>query len=111
MATFTYTPDFNASKQKQPIVSKVQFGDGYVNRISKGINSQPETWSLTFANRSAEEGDAIDAFLATQGGTEAFDWTTPNGDAKKFICSTWNVAIVNGSYRTVTATFDEVFDP
>ena len=110
MSVFTYIPDFGASKQKQPVVSKIQFGDGYSQRIARGINNQPQTWNLTFSNRSEAEGDAIDGFLEARGGVEPFDWVTPEGVTKQFICSTWNVATVNGTYRTVTATFDEVFD-
>lgn len=107
---FSFIPDFGATKQKKPVVSKIQFGDGYSQRIAKGINNQPETWQLTFANRSQADGDAIDAFLEARGGVEPFDWETPEGVTKQFVCSDWSVAVVNGSYRTVTATFEEVFD-
>ena len=82
MATFTYTPDFDASEEQRPVVRRVQFGDGYEQRLAYGLNTQPVSWRLTFRNRTNTERDNINTFLEARGGTESFDWTPPYGSAR-----------------------------
>jgi phage-related protein len=36
------TPDFRASKKSEPAVRSVQFGDGYQQRITFGLNQDPK---------------------------------------------------------------------
>jgi phage-related protein len=42
MATFSYTPDFGATKKSQPAVRTAKFGDGYEQRVQFGINQNPK---------------------------------------------------------------------
>ncbi len=109
--SFEFIPDFGASKSKKPSVTKIQFGDGYAQRIAYGINTSPETWGVNFSNRDQAEADAIDAFLEARGAVEPFSWTTPDGNEKNFTCEEWSRTIQNGSYYTISATFLECFDP
>lgn len=109
--TFSYTPEFGAVKTSKPTVTKIQFGDGYSQRLAYGINNQPESWGLTFANRDQAEADAIDAFLSARGGVDPFSWETPEGNDKNFICEEWTRSITAAGLFTITATFMEVFDP
>lgn len=110
MATFTYTPDFGAQLTKSPSVRSVKFSDGYEQRLTYGINTNPQVWSLTFAQRTDAEANAIDAFLTTERGVTAFDWTPPNGTAAKFICREWTRTLDRANLNTVTAKFEQVFD-
>lgn len=111
MATFTYTPDFGAAVSITPTVRAVRFGDGYEQRLTYGINTQPQEWSLRFSVRDADETAAIDSFLATAGGKDWFYWTPPNtSTALKFVCRDWNRSIDNAAYSTITAKFTQVFD-
>lgn len=112
MAAFTYTPDFGASASKEPRVRRAAFGDGYEQRQVFGLNTQPEVWSLRFANRDKTEADAIMAFLAARGGAESFDWTPPDeAESRRFVCRSWSRSIDRFNLYTVTATFEEVFAP
>ena len=90
MATFTFTPSFTADLEEQPIIRRVKFGDGYEQRLSYGLNTQPKKWSLQFLNCTDTERDNILTFLRTQGAAESFDWTDPNSYAGKWICERWN---------------------
>ena len=109
--TFTFTPDNGATKVKKPNVRSTQYGDGYEQRVTYGINQNPAVWQLTFSNRDYTETDAIEAFLDAREGTESFDWTPPNeATALKFICREWNVRTVNAAYKSLTATFEQVFE-
>jgi len=111
MATFSYTPEFSSSKSNKPSVKKTQFGDGYESRISIGMNSNPDSWDLQFVNRQDTEGDAIISFFEARGGTEAFDWTPPNGTSGKYVCSEWNRTLVKYNLSTITAKFYRVYEP
>lgn len=112
MPTFTYTPDFGASKKSKPAVTPVKFADGYEQRISQGINTIPKTWDLTFALRDDTEADAIDAFLEARGAQESFSWTPPNSSTSyKFVCREWNRSIDHVNKSTITAVFEQVFEP
>lgn len=112
MATFTYIPDFGAQVQIKPRVRAVTFGDGYQQRQSDGINTQPQVWTLQWQNRDNTEAAAIKSFLATRAGVEAFDWTPPNEvTAIRVVCSEWSVATVKFNLNNVSATFTQVFEP
>lgn len=77
MATFTFTPDFDAAENSEPRIRKVQFADGDVeHRLRFGLNTNPKLYDLTFANRTDTEADQIEAFFDALGAAEAFDWTS-----------------------------------
>lgn len=111
MATFTYTPSFTATEQSQPRVRTVQFGDGYSQRLRYGLNTDPKIWRLIFSNRSDAERNNILAFLEARQGTQAFDWTSPRGNSGKYICTEWNMDMLNCNNNTIAATFVQVFEP
>ena len=112
MTTFTYYPDYGASLQQTPRVRTVRFGDGYEQRLSYGINNNLQVWQLQFASRTNAEIQAILAFLDARGGTESFDWTTPNGLAgRQWVCRQWTQTITAFNINAVQATFEEVAEP
>ena len=105
MATFTYTPSFEASESSKPRAHKFQAGDGYEQRIRFGLHTDAKEWSLTFMNRDNTERDAILAFLEARAGVESFDWTPPRGYAGKYVCEEWQANLLNCNNNTVTAKF------
>jgi phage-related protein len=111
MATFTYTPSFTADLEEQPIIRRVRFNDGYEQRISFGLNTQPKKWSLQFSNRTDTERDNILAFLRARAGVESFSWTDPTGYAGKWICVQWNANLVSCNFNNISAVFEQVFEP
>lgn len=112
MATFpSISPTYGAQKTSQPAVRKVQFGDGYSQRLVFGLNQNPKTWSLTW-EVSETDADTIENFLDARGGAESFDWTPPDtGTSYKWICEQWNKTIPYLNRATITATFVQVFEP
>jgi len=111
MATFTFTPSFEATESSQPRVRKFQAGDGYEQRIRFGLNTDPKEWTLVFSERSDDERDQITAFLDARAGVEAFDWTTPRGIPGKYVCESWQVTLRACNFNTIQATFRQVFEP
>jgi phage-related protein len=112
MAEFTWIPDFGSAKQVKPAVAMIQFGDGYSQRATKGINTIAKNWDVRFSMRDTEEALEIDEFLEARGGVESFDWTPPNeSEAGKYICLEWSRVPENSQMNTITARFLEVFEP
>ena len=118
MATFDETtvgadvcPDFQASKASKPEVKSAKFGSGYEQRTTFGINQNPKSWSLEWANRTTADIAAIEAFFDARAGAESFDWTPPDSvTSYKWVCREWNKAMTVPAYATVTATFEQVFE-
>lgn len=108
--TFIWQPSYGSSSSTKPDVSVTQFGDGYESRLPNGINSRRRKWHVIFENRPTATADSIEAFLDTQNATKSFLWTPPTGLAGKWVCREWNGQPTGPQTRTVSATFDEVFE-
>ena len=64
MATFpSIDADYGASKKAAPRVRQVQFGSGYSQRATFGINQDPKVWTLVWENRTATDTNTIEADL------------------------------------------------
>jgi phage-related protein len=113
MATFpSITPSYGAQKTSQPRVRSIQYGDGYSQRLTFGLNQNPKQWDLTWQNITEANSDTIESFLDARGGAESFDWTPPDSATSyKWICSQWNKTIPYVNRATITATFVQVFEP
>lgn len=109
-SVFTWIPTYGSAVKKKTNAHRIQFGDGYEQRISTGLNNLRRTWDLTFANRTNVVADAIDAFLSQANGKDYFTWVPPHGPVGKWVCVEWEVQQTSLTTRTVTATFEEVFD-
>lgn len=114
MSVFIWTPEFGATNNPTATVIEAKFGDGYSQRQAAGMNSVSDVWTLSFNNRSPEEGAAIKAFLKARGGREAFDWTPPFETTPiKVVCraGNWSVVTIKGGFVSVSAKFEQVFEP
>lgn len=112
MATFpSITPTYGFVKSSAPNVRAIQFGSGYQQRAQFGINQNPKNYQLTF-EVSETDADTIEAFLDARGAVENFDFTPPGeSSSSKFICREWSKSIPYLNRATVTATFEQVFEP
>ena len=110
MAVFTYTPTYEATEVSKPRVRRFQAGDGYEQRITFGLNTDPKEWQLVFSNRTDTERELIVGFFETAGGSQSFDWTPPRGVAGKYVCDDWQVTLSNYNNSQIRATFREVFE-
>lgn len=111
MATFSYTATYGASVEESPRVRVVNFGDGYEQRLSYGINTSPRKWNLSFKARDNTDANAIIAFFQARNAVENFDWTPPYGSAAKWVCRQWSRSVVSNGISDISATFEEVFEP
>lgn len=113
MATFpSYEPTYSATKKSEPTVRTAQFGDGYQQRVTFGLNQNPKEWSLTF-NVSEDDADVIEAFLDARAADAAsFDWTPPDSvTSYKWICPSWTRELFSVDRSRIDVTFRQVFEP
>ena len=112
MATFpSINPTYGLQKTSAPNVRIAQFGSGYSQRSTFGINQNPKSYSLTF-EVSETDADTIETFLDARGGAENFDFTPPGeSSSSKFICREWSKSIPYLNRATIQATFEQVFEP
>ena len=89
MATFpSITPTYGIQKSSAPNFKRQQFGDGFSQRLTFGLNQNPKTFSLTF-EVSETDADTIETFLDARAANnmESFDFTPPGeSSSSKFIC-------------------------
>ena len=113
MATFpNYNPQYSATKRSQPQQRVTQFGDGYQQRTSFGLNQDPKVWSLTF-NVKDSDADTIETFLEARGKDGAsFDWSPPDETTTyKWICRGFGREMFDSDRSRITASFEQVFEP
>ena len=114
MATFpAITASYGAQKTSKPVVRTTQFGDGYEQRTTFGLNQNPKEWSLTWQNITEANADTIETFLDARAADGAsFDWTPPDSATSyKWVCQQWDKTIPYTGRATITATFRQVFEP
>ena len=112
MATFPdVSPDYSASKKAKPSVRIAQFGSGYSQRTTFGLNQDPKTWSLKWEYLTSTDANTIEDFLEARGGVEAFDWSPPDDTSTyKWICRQWDKTLDVPLRFTIQATFEQVFE-
>jgi len=114
MATFpNIAPDYGLSKESAPVVRKVQFGDGYEQRLRFGLNQNPKAWDITWNNITNADANTIEDFLNARALDYAsFTWTPPDsGVAYKWVCEQWNKTMNAFNRNTIKAKFRQVFEP
>ncbi len=108
--TFIWIPTYGTALTQKPSVSVNKFGDGYEQRVAIGINTIKRKWDVSFANRPTSTADAIEAFFEARASVQSFNWQPPHGAVGKWVCREWSAQKTGPYTRSVTATFDEVFE-
>ena len=108
-------PDKGLSRQSTPRVLRIQFGDGYEQRVAEGLNSSQENYQISYSNRPKAEIDDIAAFMDEKKGVTSFNYVIPdtnNGGETtiKVVCDQYNLVYVSDSSYTFTATFRRVYE-
>lgn len=111
MDEFSWIPDWSASGSTKANVSKVSFGDGYIQRQTKGMNPLAKSWSLSFNARDESEADDIIEFLEERYGVIAFTWTPPGQPQGKYTCDNWSRTVIGNNVSNISAQFDLVYEP
>ena len=115
MATFpSISPSYGAQKRSQPAFRSVKFGDGYMSRLTFGLNQDMKEWQLEFRNLKESESDTIESFLEARAtnNMESFEWSPPDEtDTYKWICTSWTKTLPYSNRATISTTFTQVPEP
>ena len=110
--TFSYIPDYTASKSYETQSRATNFGEGYRQRITFGLRPQKEEWRLAFNNRTNTERDLIRNYLRGAKAVTAFPWTDPiSAEPIEVVCDKWSTQYTSFNNSTIQATFRRVFEP
>lgn len=112
MDTFTppKAPNIESSGVFTANVLQAQFGDGYEQTASPGLNSVSVTYAASWDLLSSTDLSSLEAFFAARYGSQAFLYTLPGElTARKFKCKTWTRGYT-GALFTLRAELREVFD-
>lgn len=108
--TFIWCPFIEPTGTGTLRTKKAQFGDGYKQVAADGLNNESESWPLTFRGKEAYIREIL-AFLRARKGSESFYWTPPLGEQTYWTCDTYGTTPLGGGMFTLTATFEQYFQP
>ena len=107
-----WKPSYTSNINSEPKVIYHQFGDGYSQRSSDGMNHQRLVFDVIFQDCGDKEIKSLLAFFEYKGGTSYFYYTIPEpyNTRKKFTCKNWRHQFVSYNRHNLTAQFSEEFD-
>tara|TARA_Y100001937_G_scaffold80641_1_gene109206 strand:- start:745 stop:1158 length:414 start_codon:yes stop_codon:yes gene_type:complete len=106
--SLTVLPDKGMTRQATPQVRRVNFGDGYEQRTTFGINSVKEEYNVSFKNRTRGEIENIAGFLKSLKGVTSFVFTVPDHASTEETTGVLDSSIDNEkSIRVVCDSFSE----
>lgn len=109
LKTFKWQMNMGASADVRHTHTKTQFGDGYAQRVSFGINNKRTDWQGTKTGDLNTVIKPIMAFLDEHGGVKPFLWTSPHGTTAKYICADYEVSQRKGNFWQISLKFEQVF--
>ncbi len=101
-------PTYGTRKNSEPRIRIAQFGSGYSQRSTFGINQNLKVYQFNWRNISETDADTIEDFLDARAGVEIFTYTPAGESAKTFICKKWQKTIPYLNRASISATFEEV---
>lgn len=109
--TFTWCVRTDSSEQLAVSALQSQYGDGYKQIASSGINSAVETWTLAVNGRLSEMA-LVREFLKSHVIT-SFWWTNPWGEKKLYRVKSDSITpkFVNGNFVEIAFTFEQAYAP
>ena len=96
--------DQSLTQERSQRVQRAQFGDGYSQVLTDGLNAEQETWQCQTPPLTYPEINSIESFLLEQKG-QAISWTPPLSTktfSKPFASGKLNLGYTNLSALTLT---------
>lgn len=108
MQRFEFKVELNYEVQHEPYINVLQFGDGYSQRMPKGLNNDLCKYNNLRVFCNHEVAESIKNFLKEHNGYKSFLWrdVSRNRDVKVY-CPSWSYR-KNGSIFEFTFNFIEV---
>ena len=109
MKTFKWKMNMGAAADVKHNATKTQFGDGYAQFVSHGINSKTKNWSGRKTGDWLTVIKPIADFLDEHKGVTPFLWTDPHGQTNKYVCQAYKVSQNKGNSWQISLEFEQVF--
>lgn len=93
-----------------PRVNSAQFGDGYSQRSSDGLNADNQTFSGQFPSLSPANSKAVRDFFSAHKSTPFLYALQLDAQQRKWIASKWSRTFVATNREAISFTLTEVFD-
>ena len=94
----------------EPNVIRNDFGDGYSQRVTLGLNPESEDLSLVWKFINTATKETIVSFLSGKGAITAFLYTFPGSTEKTYTCPKWKAVPASSVSWNVSAKFIQEFD-
>ena len=111
MKKFTFCNDLEGNTQTNAFKKlESQFGDGYVQRTSIGINNKLGTWAYS---RTAPKADIakIKAFFDEHTSTKSFLYQTSFDNEVSVVAADYSLVSLGGGVWRISTTFTQSFKP
>ncbi|ANA49264.1 minor tail protein [Pseudomonas phage phiPMW] len=103
--TFTWRVERNLTPTIDYRTTKTQFGDGYEQVSSDGINTKNESWAVRVTAKTEKEAGEIMDFFDSLGGVHSFLWKPPLGKTALYRCDNPTPTPQGGGVYVITGTF------
>lgn len=104
LETFTWSPLNGPTADIQYRNRSAQYGDGYEQIVGDGINSESQSWPLTFTGMKAEILPIL-AFIRAHGGRRSFKWVNPLGELGLYRATEIKPKVIDFARMSVSVTF------
>ncbi|MDX8155673.1 phage tail protein [Acinetobacter pittii] len=108
---FTWTQDLDGNSQKNTFnVLNTNFGDGYEQTVSIGINNCSRQWQYT---KTDVEKNIIEIknFFDLHKGSKSFLWDSPLDGEVRVKVGEYQPVHLGGGWWRITTTFTQVYYP
>lgn len=110
---FFWKPSYQSNSKIEPKVKKIQFGNGYQQRVTDSLNYELKNINLNFDNRTEIETVSILHFFEERGGKQSFVYNVPTiysktSNVSRFVASSWQVTYNFYNNYSINSTFEEV---
>lgn len=106
---FAWLPDEGSEESIQPTINVAKFGDGYEQRAQVGINSEVQSWTMTFTG-NMDVVIFIRNFLRKMGAVNAFYWTSPINEGGMYVCRSFPMKKIGTSILQLSVKFERVYE-
>ncbi|MEE1922686.1 phage tail protein [Pseudomonas sp. 148P] len=108
---FIWSPRVGASSDTQADVLASQYGNGYSQRLSVGINNLSSSYPVSFTGTEQYLKPILEFFQRHKGAT-SFLWTPPMQDQGRFVTTGgWQTTSHGRKRFTLSTNFQQVFSP
>ena len=105
--TLNIKMDMGAKSNSEMAIKSIQFGDGYKQLYSFGINNKSQNWQGSKTGDYQNVIRPIEEFLELHKGVTPFYWINPTGKKNLYTCNTWGVSQNKGNIWNISLDFEQ----